>query len=357
MAALTPSYLPLKISKFKKNFLPQLQNWFQQEHVKAVWPLKHGSVAEIEERYLAGQNSFIISTQEEIPFAFLNTYQVESHRDWWPHEPSGTIGFDYFIGDPNYLNKRLAIPMVQEILNHIFKHLGAKKIICDPPMNNQISQHVVKRAGMQHYRNIKSPDGPCALFAICKFPYLESQNLIIRLATADDAQSLLELHLENDFDHFRPWRPTLPYQAHTKEFWMRKIANSLQEFIQGKSVHFIFHRKEDSRIMGCLNFGNFERGAFQNCRLGYKTHKDFAGKGLTSEALEVAIKYLFETLHFHRIEANFIPSNQASKRVLEKLGFEFAGISKRYLKINGQWQDHVLGYKNTHLPDSIFEGC
>ena len=51
---------------------------------------------------------------------------------------------------------------------------------------------------------------------------------------------------------------------------------------------------------------------------------------------------LFGELNLHRIEAACIPSNAASIRVLEKCGFTREGLARRYLCINGVWQDHLL---------------
>ncbi len=64
------------------------------------------------------------------------------------------------------------------------------------------------------------------------------------------------------------------------------------------------------------------------------------GKGLMTEALYVAIAYVFQHWHLHRIEANIMPTNLASIKVVEKLGFANEGRSVKYLKINGQWEDH-----------------
>lgn len=61
---------------------------------------------------------------------------------------------------------------------------------------------------------------------------------------------------------------------------------------------------------------------------------------MTTEALKAAIRYIFEEWKLHRIEANIIPRNAASIRVIEKLGFEREGYCRKYLKINGIWEDH-----------------
>ena len=41
------------------------------------------------------------------------------------------------------------------------------------------------------------------------------------------------------------------------------------------------------------------------------------------------------------IEANIMPWNLASRRAAEKAGYEEEGLSRHYLKINGQWEDHL----------------
>jgi ribosomal-protein-alanine N-acetyltransferase len=59
-------------------------------------------------------------------------------------------------------------------------------------------------------------------------------------------------------------------------------------------------------------------------------------------ALRVLLPSLFGELNLHRIEAACIPTNAPSIRVLEKCGFTREGLARRYLCINGVWQDHLL---------------
>ena len=54
------------------------------------------------------------------------------------------------------------------------------------------------------------------------------------------------------------------------------------------------------------------------------------------------LPFAFGTLGLHRLEAACLPHNDASARVLEKAGFKREGMARRYLKINGLWQDHDL---------------
>ena len=59
-------------------------------------------------------------------------------------------------------------------------------------------------------------------------------------------------------------------------------------------------------------------------------------------ALQLVIPYIFAGLELHRIEAACIPDNARSIRLLEKAGFQREGYLRGYLKINGQWHDHVM---------------
>ena len=47
-------------------------------------------------------------------------------------------------------------------------------------------------------------------------------------------------------------------------------------------------------------------------------------------------------LGLHRLEAACLPDNAASQGLLRKLGFHEEGYARDYLRINGQWQDHLL---------------
>lgn len=61
-----------------------------------------------------------------------------------------------------------------------------------------------------------------------------------------------------------------------------------------------------------------------------------------TEAVAKAIEYMFEQQKLHRIMANYMPSNKKSAQLLQKLGFIVEGLAKKYLLINGQWEDHIL---------------
>jgi len=104
---------------------------------------------------------------------------------------------------------------------------------------------------------------------------------------------------------------------------------------------YIKPAEQPEKIIGVIGLSNVVWGPFCSAFLGYKLHKDFLNKGYMSTAINMVVQYGFETLQLHRIEANVMPSNKASLRVVEKCGFANEGLSKYYLNINGVWEDHV----------------
>ena len=59
-----------------------------------------------------------------------------------------------------------------------------------------------------------------------------------------------------------------------------------------------------------------------------------------SEAINLILKYSFNNLKLHRIEANIQPHNTASIEVVKRCGFSKEGFSPKYLKVGGKWRDH-----------------
>jgi len=123
-----------------------------------------------------------------------------------------------------------------------------------------------------------------------------------------------------------------------------EILDELETIKEGRLFKVWFFKQEDialDYVLGSIALNNIVRGAFQSCHLGYKMDQNNINKGYMTEGLEKVIDYAFNVLKLHRIEANIMPHNAASLRVVEKLGFYNEGLAKKYLKINGRWEDHI----------------
>src|SRR3972149_2462202 len=84
------------------------------------------------------------------------------------------------------------------------------------------------------------------------------------------------------------------------------------------------------------------RGVTQSCTLGYWIGAKYAQQGYMTAAIRAVTPFVFDSLELHRLDAACLPSNAASIKLLEKTGFKREGLARRYLRINGVWQDHLL---------------
>jgi [ribosomal protein S5]-alanine N-acetyltransferase len=97
----------------------------------------------------------------------------------------------------------------------------------------------------------------------------------------------------------------------------------------------------DGTLIGEVSLGSVQRGPFQSAFVGYWVDAEHAGRGYVPEGVAVMLRYGFEELGLHRIEAAIVPRNAASRRVVEKLGMRDEGVAFRFLQIRGVWEDHV----------------
>ena len=97
----------------------------------------------------------------------------------------------------------------------------------------------------------------------------------------------------------------------------------------------------DGTFAGEVSLGSVLRGPFQSSFIGYWIDEAQAGHGYVPEAVALAIRYGFETLGLHRMEAAIVPRNAKSRRVAAKLGLRDEGVAERFLQIRGVWEDHV----------------
>lgn len=97
----------------------------------------------------------------------------------------------------------------------------------------------------------------------------------------------------------------------------------------------------NGNFAGEINLNSVQRGAFQSSYLGYWIDEDRAGNNYTPEGVLLVVRFALEQLGLHRVQISIVPRNNASRRVVEKLGVRSEGVAVRYLEINGTWEDHI----------------
>lgn len=169
---------------------------------------------------------------------------------------------------------------------------------------------------------------------------LTTERLYLKTLTVKEAPQVLD-YFQRNRHFFQAWTPTTEDSFYTLAF-QRKRLEAEKTAMEEKRLFrlWLYAQKDCSKIVGDIGFSNIVWGAFQSCHLGYKIDYQETHQGYMTEALQKAIDIIFQTFRLHRIEANILPKNVRSIRVVEKLGFVQEGLARKYLKINDIWEDH-----------------
>jgi ribosomal-protein-alanine N-acetyltransferase len=171
----------------------------------------------------------------------------------------------------------------------------------------------------------------------------ETERLELRILEESNACLILDYYKRNR-EFLKEWDPIRDDEFYTLEYQRESMRKTCDSIEKGSSLRLWIFKKDEKaagRVIGTIGFNNIVKGGFLSCFLGYSIDKDEINKGYITEALKKGIDIVFNDNKLHRIEANIMPKNAASRRVVEKLGFINEGVSRKYLKINGKWEDHI----------------
>ncbi|MFI8631489.1 GNAT family N-acetyltransferase [Microbacterium sp. NPDC077663] len=158
----------------------------------------------------------------------------------------------------------------------------------------------------------------------------------IRLVRPRDAK-ILQTELVQNRAWLRQWEATSPDGPISLD--MRSgVRRLLQQYRDGTGVPFVM--EHEGEVAGQLNVWGIARGSLSSATIGYWVSERFAGKGITPTSVALATDVCFEDLRLHRMEICIRPENTKSLRVVEKLGFRYEGLRRRYIHIDGDWRDH-----------------
>jgi ribosomal-protein-alanine N-acetyltransferase len=180
-------------------------------------------------------------------------------------------------------------------------------------------------------------------FAPDPTPVLEGPHVVLRPPRSRDYDAWRSLRRASR-DFLKPYEPRWTEADLNRQAYGARLWRGRQEARRGTDYSFLLFEKtaHGEKLVGGLTISNVRRRAAQFATLGYWMGEEFAGRGLMTEAVGVLLPYFFDTLALHRLQAAFLPHNQASRRVLEKNGFREEGYAEHYLQIDGKWADHVL---------------
>ncbi|GAA0320698.1 GNAT family N-acetyltransferase [Kineococcus aurantiacus] len=163
----------------------------------------------------------------------------------------------------------------------------------------------------------------------------------LRLATPGDAAAVAALLREN-WPFLEPYEPERDESHFTTEGQAVLLTQALAEHAAGRAVPYVI--EFEGELVGRLTLSGIVRGPFQSADVGYFVAEAVNGRGVATAAVAALAEVAFDPagLGLHRLQAGTLLSNSASQAVLQRNGFERIGVARRYLRIAGRWQDHVL---------------
>ncbi len=179
---------------------------------------------------------------------------------------------------------------------------------------------------------------------------LETARLSVRPPRSRDVALLLAAQRRNEA-HLRPWSPLRAEGEHRPSLVTvaKDVAMARRCWRRDDAYTFYLFDREGAEsgahpgpVVGRVTLGSVLRGPFQNSFLGYWLDVSQQRRGLMTEAVGAVVGFAFGVLALHRVQASIMPRNLSSVRVVEKLGFRHEGVSRRYLHIAGNWEDHAI---------------
>lgn len=164
-------------------------------------------------------------------------------------------------------------------------------------------------------------------------PTLTTARLILRPMRVGDCYDMFEYASRRDVTEFLTWSPHRDVE-YTKTY-LSYIAN---HYKLGDFYDWALELKSEGKMIGTCGFTRFAF-SHDSAELGYVVNPVYRGNGLAPEALCAVMRFGFDELGLNRLESKFIVGNDASRRVMEKVGMQFEGIMRGGMRIKGHYRD------------------
>lgn len=172
---------------------------------------------------------------------------------------------------------------------------------------------------------------------------LTTGRLALRPPVPDDFRNWSALR-ETSRDFLQPWEPEWTKDELSRSAWRRRLRQVEADHRSGRGLHFLILLREANalELIGSIAVTNIRRNIADTGTLGYWIGEPFARQGFMGEALTALCDHCFQMRDITRLEAATVTDNTASQRLLKSCDFVKEGEASAYLKIDGEWRDHLL---------------
>ncbi|MFE4713222.1 GNAT family N-acetyltransferase [Paenibacillus sp. NPDC056722] len=170
-------------------------------------------------------------------------------------------------------------------------------------------------------------------FAFIDFPQLKTERFILRRAEEKDRYDIFELYSKEAVAEYMPFIPFTSVENAINEMnWYQKI------FKEQSGLRWMIEDSESKKVIGTCGFLNYEK-MHNRIEIGYDLNPDFWGKGIMTEVVKCIMHFGFLTMKVNKIEAKVEAENEASIRLMYKLGFHKEGVLRQHEFEKGKYVD------------------
>lgn len=168
-------------------------------------------------------------------------------------------------------------------------------------------------------------------------PTLDGKRVRLRAVRPADDADLLAVF--GDAEHLRFWSHGPLADLDAAREYRAEIASGTAD---RSLFQWAITAPPDDQLLGTTTLYAWDRSN-RHAEIGFILRPEAAGQGLASDAVRTVIQFAIDRMHIHRIEADVDPDNDASIRLLTRLGFVYEGrLRDRWFTFFGEWKDSAM---------------
>jgi len=169
------------------------------------------------------------------------------------------------------------------------------------------------------------------------FP-IQTARLLLRPFAAGDLDALHELRSRPDVTRYLYWKPSSRDEV-SRELDRRVRRGTLGR--EGDTLHLAMVLRDGGALIGDVSMKWVSRD-HELGEVGFVLHPDYQGRGFAGEAATAMLRLGFEHFGFHRIIGRCDGRNDASARLMRRLGMRHEAHFRENERFKGEWGDELV---------------
>jgi ribosomal-protein-alanine N-acetyltransferase len=165
---------------------------------------------------------------------------------------------------------------------------------------------------------------------------LRTTRLLLRPLAPADAEAVFAIMSDDEAMAFWDWPAFKDYGTVAGI-----VAGQADDMAEGRSAYWAVTMQTGGAVIGACDLSEIDHRQ-RRAEIGFLFNRAWWGNGYAFEAMTSVADYAFETLGLERLWARFHAGNEASRRLLERLGFAYEGTLKGHIVRGGARRDCLI---------------